>query len=81
MIIRHNPWDIVGELNKILENNVKSSLASDDSRVESSRWMPAVDIKEEADQFKLYVDIPGVNPDEIDVSMENNILTIKGERE
>jgi HSP20 family protein len=39
-----------------------------------------VDIKEEADRFVLHADIPGVSPEKIDVSMENGVLTIKGEK-
>jgi HSP20 family protein len=39
-----------------------------------------VDIKEEADRFVLYADIPGVDPDAIDIQMDKGLLTIKGER-
>jgi HSP20 family protein len=79
MLIRHEPWDILNELSRILENNQK--FYPDDSQVESGRWMPLVDIKEEGDHFKLFVDIPGVDPSDIEISMENNMLSIKGTRE
>lgn len=79
MLLRHDPWDFLNELNNFLENTQK--ISRDDSKVESSRWLPAVDIKEELDQFKLYVDIPGVDSKNVDISMENNVLTIKGTRE
>ena len=39
-----------------------------------------VDIKEEADRFVLLADIPGVDPQDIDVQMDKGLLTIKGER-
>lgn len=52
----------------------------DSSLVETSHWAPAVDIKEEPTRFVLYADIPGVDPNDIEVFMENGILTIKGER-
>ena len=52
----------------------------DGSNVATSRWMPAVDIKEENAQFVITADVPGVEPKDIDVTMENGILTIKGER-
>ena len=41
---------------------------------------PRVDIKEEAEQFIINADLPGINPKEIEISMENNVLTIKGIR-
>lgn len=80
MLIRNNPWQLLNDLNSILDNSFRPRVP-DDSNVESSRWIPAVDIKEEADKFILAVDIPGVNPKEVEISMENNVLTIKGLRE
>ena len=47
----------------------------------ASDWVPAVDIKEEAEQFLIHADIPGVNPKDIDVHMEDGVLTISGKRE
>lgn len=52
----------------------------DESNIVTSQWLPAVDIKEDADRFVLYADIPGVDPKDIDVTMENGMLTIRGER-
>lgn len=39
-----------------------------------------MDIKEEPARFVLFADIPGVDPKDIEISMESGILTIKGER-
>lgn len=50
------------------------------SHVTTAAWSPAVDIKEEHDAFALSADISGVDPKDIEVNMENGILTIKGER-
>jgi HSP20 family protein len=49
--------------------------------VVTSDWSPAVDIKEDENGFTIVADIPGVDPKDIDVHMENGMLTIKGERE
>jgi HSP20 family protein len=48
--------------------------------VATAQWAPAVDIKEEPDRFVIYADIPGVDPDKIEVTMERGMLSIKGER-
>ncbi|MEO6925818.1 MAG: Hsp20/alpha crystallin family protein [Rhodanobacter sp.] len=53
---------------------------SDQSTVETSQWAPRVDIREEDKRFMILVDVPGVDPSEIEVSMDKSILTIKGER-
>jgi HSP20 family protein len=53
---------------------------SDASSVVTSQWAPRVDIKEEEQRFVIFVDVPGVDPASIEVSMEKGILSIKGER-
>lgn len=44
-------------------------------------WAPPVDIIEEKNRFVLRADVPGVNPDDIEISMENGVLSIAGSRE
>lgn len=46
----------------------------------STRWAPRVDIKEEEQRFLIFVDVPGVDPASIEISMEKGTLSIKGER-
>ena len=46
----------------------------------ASQWSPRVDIKEEAQRFVLFVDVPGVDPASIEISMDKGTLSIKGER-
>lgn len=53
-------------------NNALSSL---------SNWSPRIDVKDEANQYIIQADIPGVDPKDIDVSMENGMLTIKGQKQ
>jgi len=53
---------------------------ADASSVVTSQWMPRVDIKEEPDRFLIQADLPGVDPNEIEVQMDKGILSIKGER-
>lgn len=43
-------------------------------------WTPAVDIAETADAYLLSIDVPGLSRDAVEVSIDNKILTIKGER-
>jgi HSP20 family protein len=43
-------------------------------------WMPALDIYETKDKFVVTVELPGVEPDDVDVSVEDSTLTIRGER-
>ncbi len=43
-------------------------------------FRPAVDIHEDDEAFRLDVDVPGMKPEDIDVGVEKNVLTISGER-
>jgi HSP20 family protein len=44
-------------------------------------WAPVVDIVEEPELIKIVAEIPGVKPEDVRVSFENNILTISGKKE
>jgi HSP20 family protein len=43
-------------------------------------WAPAVDIYEDEHQLVVKADLPDVKPEDLDIRVENNILTIRGER-
>ena len=47
----------------------------------SNGWRPAVDIVELGDRFVLSADLPGVSPDDIEISMQDRLLTVRGERQ
>ena len=81
-LMRRNPWSLFDQLQRELERNQGlPSKNEDNGDVVTSDWAPAVDIKEEDNQFIIVADIPGVDPSDIDVHMENGMLTIKGERD
>jgi HSP20 family protein len=44
------------------------------------RWIPAMDLVEEGDHFVLRADLPGVREEDVNVELEDNVLTISGER-
>jgi len=47
----------------------------------TTAWVPPVDIFEEADFIRLVAELPGVKPEEVRISVEGNLLTIKGTKE
>ncbi|MCB1625144.1 MAG: Hsp20/alpha crystallin family protein [Pseudomonadales bacterium] len=51
-----------------------------DSSAATAGWVPTVDINEYDDRFQLFVDIPGVDPDAVEITLDNGVLTISGER-
>ncbi len=85
-LVRYEPWSLFNrfqdELNRLTRNEYfgRDANDSDNSNVVTSHWRPAVDIKEEEDRFVILADIPGVDPKDIEITMENGVLTLKGER-
>lgn len=46
---------------------------------DSTTWSLALDVAEKDNQFVVQAAIPGINPDDLDISLSDNVLTIKGE--
>ena len=65
---------------QLVDGSLFQNGSTDDSSIVTSQWIPRVDIKEEPTRFVLLADIPGVNPEDIEVQMDKGILTVKGER-
>jgi HSP20 family protein len=47
----------------------------------TTAWAPALDISERKDAYLVTVEVPGVEPEDLDITMEDGLLTIKGERQ
>jgi HSP20 family protein len=44
-------------------------------------WVPALDVRESEDRFEVTVDLPGLEPDDVNVTFEDGMLSISGKRE
>jgi HSP20 family protein len=63
------------EINRLF-GNVNQS----DSSSATATWVPAVDVIEYTDRFEFYVDVPGVDPGQVDLTLEGGVLTLSGQR-
>ena len=82
-ITRFEPWSLINLLHQDLDQIAgrRFGFAGSDTNGSSvADWVPAVDIVEEKDRYVLRADVPGVKPEDIDVNMENGILTVSGAR-
>ncbi len=66
------------EMNRLFERAAPPDAES--GTVATAAWAPSVDICEEKHRFVLLADIPGVDPKDIDITMDKGILTIRGDR-
>src|SRR5262245_63836749 len=53
---------------------------SDDEWALGGSWAPAVDIYEQGNDIVLKAELPGVDPKDVDIRLENNVLTLRGQR-
>ncbi len=78
-LMRYEPWFGVRQLQDDI-NRLFSNWSTGDSSGVTADWVPAVDINEFDDKFQLFVDVPGVDPKNVEITLENSVLTITGER-
>lgn len=78
-LIRYEPVSLFDQFNHEL-NRFFTHTRPTTAGGEARDWAPAVDIREEDDRFLLIADIPGVKRDDVEVTLEDGVLTIKGER-
>ena len=76
------PWTLVSRLHQDLDRLFgREWSGSDLSDGAVSDWTPAVDVQELKDAFVVRADLPGVEPKDIDITMENGVLSLRGRRQ
>ncbi len=77
-----NRWDPFREV-ATLQNRVNSlfrEMNDADSPLTTASFVPAVDIYEDSKKVVLKLEVPGIEEKDLDIRVENNTLTVKGER-
>jgi HSP20 family protein len=77
-MVRYEPWG-VGALQEQI-NRLFNDWGDSESSAATASWMPPVDIHEYDDRFQLFVDLPGVDPKNVEITLDKGVLTITGER-
>lgn len=71
-----SPWRDFDELSNRLGRLFNESWTTPSHR----GWMPAVNVEEKADEIRLTAELPGLAENDVEIELENNILTIRGEK-
>jgi HSP20 family protein len=79
-LVRFDPWSISDLMKRDFDRLNTRRLPLRDVATPAVDWVPAVDIVELKDGFLLRADVPGVVAEDIEVSMEDSVLTISGQR-
>lgn len=81
-LTKYDPFALLSdEFNRLLASRFDRRLPEFEGSVFTSEWSPAVDIKEEDDRYIVRADVPGVDPKDIEITLENDVLSISGRRE
>lgn len=79
-LVRWDPFrDLLGlqdRMNRLFSDTLVRTTGED----ATGAWVPPVDIFEDGENLVLQAEIPGVRKDEVDIRIENNVLTLSGER-
>lgn len=82
MLRDEQAWGVLDRFHNVIDGRnafqtfVKGLADYSDNR----HWDPSVDIEEQEDKFVIYADLPGVDPQDIDIIAEDGVLTLKGQR-
>jgi HSP20 family protein len=76
MLVHWTPFNEVARLSQDLDKLFGTS----NGHARVTGFTPAVDVVEDDQKFELYADLPGVKQEDLDIQVEKDVLTIKGER-
>ena len=73
------PWsDLRREIDRLFDSVLWTPSSNGVTGMQS--WMPPMDVHDEDDLLRFTFEIPGVNPDDVNVTVENGVLTLSGEK-
>lgn len=72
-VVRYEPWGLLNRFRRELDQTF-------DGVASNASWTPAVDIHEEAKQFVVRADLPGVTAKDIEITAEKGVLSLRGAR-
>ncbi len=82
-LVRWDPFrdlnNLQNSINRLFDDSMRYLRQPDGANLTQS-WMFPVDIKETPDAVVIYAEIPGISREDISLSYNNNVLTIRGER-
>ena len=82
-VVRYEPFrdlrTLQEEVNRLFSTNLTRGFGEEG--IGRGAWNPSVDIYENKDQIVLEAELPGMNRDDFELSVENNVITLRGERQ
>lgn len=85
MLLRWNRWNELSRLEREMsalfqDRGGLAPLAKSGDATQPIAWHPTVDVLEDGERILLAVDLPGIEQKDVEIEIENNVLTLRGER-
>ena len=79
MLVRWTPFTEMDRLSQAM-NRLFDNGYEHEGRAAQVTWSPAIDVTEDKDKIVLHADVPGLAEKDLDVQIEKDVLTLRGER-
>jgi HSP20 family protein len=79
-IVKYDPFRELRSLQDEMTRLFSGVMPANREEMTHGAWAPSVDIYEDTNRLILEAELPGMNRDDFDISVENNVITLKGER-
>ena len=80
-LVRYKPVNLFDQFNNEINRFFNTAYGPATNDANAHQWAPAVDICEETDRFLLHADIPGVKREDVEITLEDGVLTVTGNRD
>jgi HSP20 family protein len=77
-IVRWDPWQELGALERRFDELVGRAMQGGQA---SRSWAPAIDVHQDGDMMVVRAEIAGVPPEQVDITIDGDVLTISGTRD
>lgn len=78
-LVRYQPNSLLHQFNNEI-NRMFMRDADDFAAPAAAHWSPAVNVRETGDAYHIEAEVPGIDPAEIEVTLDKGVLTLSGER-
>jgi HSP20 family protein len=75
-LVRWRPMNELDDMSRLFDEMWRRSLRP----TAGTTWYPAIDVKENENEYTIVAELPGMNKDDVKISVTDNIVTIRGEK-
>ncbi len=80
MLVRWTPFTEMDRLSQAMNRLFDNAYEGPARPARNVTWSPAIDVTEDKDKIVLFADVPGLAEKDLDIQIEKDVLTLKGER-